>query len=465
MVGPRDIYRKLKGYRLSHRIHPVRRVSRVAPVPGRRVVAITFDDGPCAAPARPGSEPLTEGILQTLREHGAKGTFDIIGTTQFKYPDQKGANSGPYWNGVKYDHYPEFGADRLAGAVNHPDLVKRMVQEGHELSNHGFTHAPFGPCNYPYASRRYLPGYDAVLFDLVALDELVKDLTGIKMRLGRPAHYIDKTVDGRDAYDAYRALNYLYLGAWFDGGGWKASSGDFHKDVEDMVQPLEAALAANADSLNGAIIFHKDGYNMSSQCPALEGLRQQLPILKRYEYDIVTVSELCAMSRFADVSPDDPLYRPAEALLKAGYLVAYADNCVRPQKKITPRELGLMCVPMGVQRDASLLASDPRSQWASQSIPQMISGTSLTGRIRDRFESVFLDDLAKACHQFVGMGAQGDEGSGPVGEVANTAAHAVPGDDQRQRRALLLESLGPCEHRPATRGEAIRLLSAALVGV
>ena len=210
MAGPREIYRRIKNMRLSHRIHAVRRINRVAPVPGRRVVAITFDDGPCAAPARPGSEPLTLGILEALRKYRAKGTFDIIGTTQFKYPDRKGPTGGPYWNRVKYDHYPEFGADRLAGAVNQPDLVKRIVGEGHEHSITGSLMPPLGHASYPYASRRYLPGFDAVLCDLVALDVLVKDLTGIKMRLGRPAHYIDKTVDGRDAFDAYRALDYLY---------------------------------------------------------------------------------------------------------------------------------------------------------------------------------------------------------------------------------------------------------------
>jgi len=106
-----------------------------------------------------------------------------------------------------------------------------------------------------------------VVKDLQALHELVKGVTGFEMKLGRPPHYIDRTADGRDAYDAYRVLGYEYLGASFDGGGWRASCGDYRKDVEAMVAPLKAALKHDPDSLNGQIIFEKDGYNMSAESP------------------------------------------------------------------------------------------------------------------------------------------------------------------------------------------------------
>lgn len=467
MQGPREIYRKIKNYRLSQKIHPVRRIDRVAPVPGRRVVAITFDDGPCAGPARPGTDPLTLGILEALKEAGAKGTFDIIGSTKFKYPDVKGANGGPYWNGVGYDHYPEFGQDHLGGAVNQPDLVKRIVAGGHQLSNHGFSHAAFGPNKYPYASRRFLPGFDAVVEDLKALDEYVTALTGVKMELGRPPHYIDRIVGGYDAYDAYRALGYLYLGAHFDGGGWQASSGDFATDVDNMVRPLQAALSEDPGCLNGSIIFHKDGYNMSSEAPALEGLKRQLEVLKAHEYEVVTVRELLEMSQFTDLSPEDPLYPATEALLRAGYIVAYADNRVRPLNKITVRELNRMSVPAGVpyanRRSAGTERAGERAAeqtgehtgdcaeraWSRglfQIVSQRVGPPGLAGRHFGKSSKVERTDIVAACQEVVSQMAIGEE--------------------ENLRRNVLIESRSrETGGTDVTRGEAILLLAAALVGV
>ena len=56
----------------------VRRVERVC-LPGQRVVAITFDDGPTAG--------ITESLLESLDRHEARGTFDVIGSTAGNYPD------------------------------------------------------------------------------------------------------------------------------------------------------------------------------------------------------------------------------------------------------------------------------------------------------------------------------------------------------------------------------------------
>ncbi len=435
MIGPREIYRKIKTYRHSRRIHATRRVDKVAPIPGKRVAAITFDDGPCAGPAKPSMAPVTQSILKTLSDYDAKGTFDIIGTTTLKYPDRRGQKGGPYWNGIKYDHYPEFGEDRLAGAVNQLDLVKQMIEEGHELSNHGFTHAPFGPCKYPYASRKYLSGYDAVLWELEALHQFVFQETGLKMRLGRPAHYIDKTADGRDAYDAYRVLGYVYMGASFDGGGWKASAGSFARDVDDMVKPMETLLAENPDGLNGAIIFHKDGYNMSAMCPAVKGLRRQLALLDKYEYQIVTVSALCAMSQFTDIGPEHILYKPAESLLKSGYVVTYADNCVRSEEKLTIEQLGHMCLPAMSQK-----LRGENFLWASQAISQKASGSALS-----------FENLTAVCRECLVQNDMDQE--------------------EKRRRLWLLANLEPTaagkNHRksPVTRGDAIRILAAVLTGV
>jgi peptidoglycan/xylan/chitin deacetylase (PgdA/CDA1 family) len=62
------------------------------------LVALTFDDGP--------DPELTPGVLEALADHHARATFNMMG-----------------WN-----------------AGRHPDLVQAVVDAGHELGNHTWTH-------------------------------------------------------------------------------------------------------------------------------------------------------------------------------------------------------------------------------------------------------------------------------------------------------------------------------------
>jgi cellulose synthase/poly-beta-1,6-N-acetylglucosamine synthase-like glycosyltransferase/peptidoglycan/xylan/chitin deacetylase (PgdA/CDA1 family) len=63
-----------------------------------RTMALTFDDGP--------DPEWTPKILEVLRKHQVKATFFVVGTQ----------------------------------VARHPDLVRQMVAEGHELGVHSFTH-------------------------------------------------------------------------------------------------------------------------------------------------------------------------------------------------------------------------------------------------------------------------------------------------------------------------------------
>jgi peptidoglycan-N-acetylglucosamine deacetylase len=67
-------------------------------VSDRKVVALTFDDGP-----NPEATPL---ILDTLAEKGVRATFFVLGSHAERWPE----------------------------------LVRRMSQEGHQLGNHGYFH-------------------------------------------------------------------------------------------------------------------------------------------------------------------------------------------------------------------------------------------------------------------------------------------------------------------------------------
>ncbi len=65
-----------------------------------KVVALSFDDGP--------SVPYTEEILSVLRKHNVKATFYVIGQNAKEYPN----------------------------------LIKKIMAEGHDLGNHTMYHHP-----------------------------------------------------------------------------------------------------------------------------------------------------------------------------------------------------------------------------------------------------------------------------------------------------------------------------------
>lgn len=71
---------------------------------GKRLVALTFDDGPQVG--------ATEYMLDVLKKHGAKATFFCVGE-QLEY--------GPA-----------------------AELTKRAAQEGHQIANHSYSHPAFG---------------------------------------------------------------------------------------------------------------------------------------------------------------------------------------------------------------------------------------------------------------------------------------------------------------------------------
>ena len=325
-AGLKSMYRK----RTTPPLSKVRRITRVFPPKDTRLVAMTFDDGPTSAPANPFSNlGITRLILDAMAEYKALGTFNIIGSTEENYPDKEGKPGSFKWGGIKYDHYPRFGQDSKAGAANQSQLLEELIRQGHEVSNHGYRHVAFGAERLVYNSRAHFPDRKQALDDARRLHSLLQDEFRYTMTLARPPHYIDKTPDGFDAYDMYEELGYQYLGASFDGGGWRASKGDFHEDVHLMIAPLKRALEEDPDSLNGQIIFEKDGYNMSLEAPVVAALPEKLRLLKIYDYRVVTVSQLLTRSQFLDVDPSSDIYKGIMVLLKRDKPVMYRDNTFR----------------------------------------------------------------------------------------------------------------------------------------
>lgn len=326
-----------------------RRVERVRTE--ERICAMTFDDGPMDMPAAPDEfhgRALTDLILDALAEFDAKGTFDVIGDTSLNYPDKNGKEGSAAWGGVRYDHYPDIHQDAHGGAVHNDRLIRRILSEGHQITNHGYRHILFGKKNFVYGKRVHYGSIHSVVGDLRRLDQWMFDKYGYQITMGRPPHYVDAMSGGFTSYDAYDRMNYQYLAASFDGAGWLPSAKKGKDALEDeivsMTGPVRKALEENPDSLRGQIIFQKDGYNMSRRTPVAWGLPLQLEILHRYGYQVVTVAELMEECPFADVGRDDPLFEKLARLAKRRG-VAYSDNRLRLDAPMTMGELAMLLAP------------------------------------------------------------------------------------------------------------------------
>lgn len=321
-------------------LSPVRRIERVAT--GERLVAMTFDDGPCRLPANPdhfGGKPLTLVLAETLEKHGAKGTFDVIGDTSGNYPDVPGKEGSAAWGGVAYDHYPDFQKDADGGVAHCPELIDRLLAGGHQITSHTWKHILWGRKNVVYGKRRHLNSLNEVVEDLQTMDRTLKEKWGYSIALSRPPHYVDNIPGGHSAYDAYALMDYQYLAASFDGAGWLPLA-SYEAEVEATWRPMEQLLAKEPDALCGQIIFQKDGYNMARRSPVADGLEKQLEILDRYGYKVVTVEELLAHSAFMDAEP--LAAKDATALLNAGWCVAFQDNSLRLDSVLTRGALAQM---------------------------------------------------------------------------------------------------------------------------
>ncbi len=347
---------------------PVRRIEFVRPVPGRRVVAMTFDDGPDALEVEGRDMGLTRVLLQELEEYGARVTFDVIGDTSRNYPDEKGELGTFLWSGKAYDHYPRFGDDALGGAKNHPELIRAILDGGHEISNHGSTHRLFGPMRAVYGARHHFETLDEVVEDLRDLHSYLQREFNYTMRLGRPAHYIDAIPDGSSAYDAYRVVGYNYMAASFDGAGWQPLHA-YEAEVGAMVKPLEDALRSDPEALNGKIIFQKDGCNMRERTPIADALPKQLKLLYDAGYAVVPVSELLELSPFEDLDPAAPEAESVRYLLSMGRCVGYKNNTFHPERPVTAAELNLMTAPPESLRQRRHMTSEDLAQAAFDASP------------------------------------------------------------------------------------------------
>jgi len=188
---------------------------------GRLEVALTFDAG--------ADTGYGAGILDVLGEEGISATFGMTGL----------------W------------------AQANPDLVQRMVSEGHQLINHTWDHASLTGANTGLPAQTP----DEITQQLADTEAVVRDLTGYETRPYFRPPYGD--------YDAaslgYLADNGYYLSIWWtcDSHGWDGWGAQEIIDycttniAEDEILLLHvgASAAGDFEALPGLIQFFRDsGY-------------------------------------------------------------------------------------------------------------------------------------------------------------------------------------------------------------
>jgi len=208
------------------------------------LVALTFDDGP---------DPVwTPLVLDELKAAKVPATFFVIGSN----------------------------------VVAHPDLVRRILAEGHEVGNHTYTHP-----NLAVRSKV------DVRIELAATERAVQAFTGHGMRLFRAPFFGDaepQSVDELVPILIAQQLGYTSVGLHVDPLDWETPGAD--AIVDRTVKGVEST-----DELNGGqiVLLHDSGGDRSGTVAALPRI---IARLRADGYRFVPVSALAGLSG-AQVNP------------------------------------------------------------------------------------------------------------------------------------------------------------------
>jgi cellulose synthase/poly-beta-1,6-N-acetylglucosamine synthase-like glycosyltransferase/peptidoglycan/xylan/chitin deacetylase (PgdA/CDA1 family) len=211
-------------------------------------LALTFDDGP--------DPEWTPKILDILKAKGVHASFFIIG----------------------------------GSAEAYPDLVQRVLAEGHDVGNHTFTHPNLGE----------MPD-EIVTLEINATQRLFEALTRRSMRLFRAPYLGDAeptTADEIVPIEIAQSMGYLSVGLHVDPNDWQRPPADVivQRSIEQVTDP-------NPDIRGHVILLHDSGGDRSETIAALPKL---IDALRAKGYNFVTVSELAGLSRDQVMPPIPP---------------------------------------------------------------------------------------------------------------------------------------------------------------
>jgi peptidoglycan/xylan/chitin deacetylase (PgdA/CDA1 family)/spore germination protein YaaH/glycosyltransferase involved in cell wall biosynthesis len=221
-------------------------IQRFGNKPG--LVALTFDDGP--------DPEWTPKILDVLKAKNVRATFFIIGENAEAYPG----------------------------------LVQRMLNDGHDIGSHTFTHPNLADTS---------AGLTAL--ELNATQRLFQAITGRSLRLFRPPFLGDAeptTADELVPIQLAQSLGYVTVGLHVDPNDWQ------HPPADEIVSTTLAQVAdANVEKRGQVVLLHDSGGDRANTVAALGVLIDQL---RARGYELVPVSTLVGLSQDQIMPPMPP---------------------------------------------------------------------------------------------------------------------------------------------------------------
>lgn len=229
---------------------------------GEHDVVLTFDDGP--------DRKWTPRILDILRHRGVKAVFFLVGNK----------------------------------AEQHPALVRRILDEGHEIGNHTYSHP-----NLAGISPRQIQ------IELNATQRLITSITGRSTTLFRPPYSADSRPRHLDEIRPLKLvqdeLGYLIVLENIDPEDWQRPGADV---ILERVKRLRRE--------GSIVLLHDAGGNRAQTVAALPRI---IDWLHTRGDRIITLSELLRIPRDELMPPGDVEIRsPAQIVTAAGFRVWHA---------------------------------------------------------------------------------------------------------------------------------------------
>lgn len=189
-----------------------------------RKIALTFDDVP--------DPRYTSKVLDILKRKGVRASFFIVGTR----------------------------------ARKHPDLVRRIHREGHDVGNHSYSHPDFSKMTLAQVQDQILRA-----------ETTIAGAVGFKPRLVRPPYgeIVPRQLDWA------KKRGYTVVNWDVDSSDWRQLSADqVFRNVTRTVRP------------GSVVLMHAGGGVGQSLSGTVEALPKLIDWLREHDYEPVALTEL-----------------------------------------------------------------------------------------------------------------------------------------------------------------------------
>ncbi|RKP56318.1 polysaccharide deacetylase family protein [Cohnella endophytica] len=191
---------------------------------GSRKVALTFDDVP--------DPRFTSKVLDVLKRKKVTATFFVVGTRSMK----------------------------------HPDLVRRIHREGHDIGNHSYNHPDFSKLRLAKVQEQ-----------IARSEKIIEHIVGFKPKLVRPPY--GEILPSQ--LDWAKAKGYTVVNWDVDSSDWRQLKAEtVFRNVTRTVRP------------GSVVLMHAGGGTGQNLSGTVQALPKLIDWLRAHDYEPVTLTEL-----------------------------------------------------------------------------------------------------------------------------------------------------------------------------